>query len=58
MEQDTNIMLHHKEVESPTSMHLEEEKVSNYQGGIEILRDQLEEKMHNITFDESQHRVM
>ena len=57
MEQDTDLMPHHKEVDSPASMHLEEEKVLDDQGGTEILGDQPEEEMQNISFDESQHRV-
>jgi len=51
-------MPHHNEVHSPTSMHLDDEEVSNDQGGTEILADQPEEEMHNISFDESQHRVV
>jgi len=51
-------MPHHKEVDSPASMHPDDEQVSNDQGGTEILGDQLEEEMHNISFDESQHRVV
>jgi len=50
-------MPHHKEVDSPASMHLADEKYMNDQGGTDILGDQLEEEMHNISFDESQHRV-
>ena len=51
-------MPHHKELDSPTSMQPDDEQVSNDQGGIEILGDQLEEEMHNMSFDESQHRVV
>ena len=58
LEQDTDLMPHHKEVDSPASMYLEEVQVSDDQGGTEILGDQLEEEMHKISFDESQHRVM
>jgi len=58
LEQDTDFMPHHKEVDSPNSMHLEEEKVSDDQGGTKVLGDHSEEEMHNISFDESQHRVV
>ena len=58
LEQDTDLMPHHKEVDSPTSMHLEEEQVSDDQRGTEILSDQPEEDMHNVSFVESQHRVV
>ena len=58
LEQDTDLMPHHKEVDSPTSMHLDDEQVSNDQGGTQILGDQPEGEMHNISFDESQHRVV
>jgi len=58
LEQDTNLMPHHKEVDPPTPMHSKEEQVSNDQGGTEILGDQPEEEMHNISFNESQHRVV
>jgi len=58
LEQDTEIIPHHKEVDSPTSMHRNEEQVSDDQGGTKIIGDQLEEEMHNISFDESQHRVV
>ena len=42
-----------QEVDSPISMHLDDEQVLNDQGGTEILGDQSEEEMHNILFDES-----
>ena len=58
LEHDTYLMPHHKEVDSPALMHLEEEQVSDDQGGIEILGDRPGEEMHNISFDESQHRVV
>ena len=57
LEQDTNLMPHNKAVNSPASMHLEEEKVSDDQVGTEILGDQPKEG-HKIMFDESQHRVV
>ena len=58
MEQDTNLMPHHKEVNSPTSLHPDDEKISNHQGGTKILGGKLEAEMHNISFDESHHRVV
>lgn len=57
-EKDIDLMHHHKEVEPPASPHPEEEKVPSDQGDTEILGDNLEEEMHNISFDESQHRVL
>jgi len=50
-------MPHHKEVDSPASFHLDDEQVSNDQGGTEILGGQLKAEMH-ISFDESHHRVV
>ena len=58
MEQDTDLMPHHKEVNSPASMHPDDGQVSNDQGGTKILGDQPEGEIHNISFDESQHRVV
>ena len=58
LERDTNLMPHHKEVESPTSLHLDDEQVSNNQGGTEILGGQPKVEMHNISFNESHHRVV
>lgn len=51
-------MPHHREVSSPASMHLDDEKVSNDEGCTEILGGQPEEEMHDNSFDESQHRVV
>ena len=58
LEQDTDLTPHHKEVDSPASMHPDDEKVSNEQGGTEILAGQPEAEMHNISFDEFHHRVV
>ena len=52
MEQDIDLMPHHQEVDPTTSPH------PSNQGDTEILGDNLEEEMHNISFDESQHRVV
>ena len=51
-------MPHHQEVYPPASLHLEDEKVPSDQGDTKILGDQLEGEMHNISFDESQHRFV
>ena len=51
-------MPHHKEVDSPTSLHPDDEKVSIDQGGTKILGGQSEVEMHNISFDKSHHRVV
>ena len=58
LQQDTDLMPHQREVDSPTSMHPDSEQVSDDQGGTEILGGQLEAEMHNISFDESHHRVV
>jgi len=58
LKQDTHLMLHHKEVDSPTSLHPDDEQVSNGQGGTKILGVQLEAEMHNISFNESHHNVV
>ena len=39
LEQDTDLMPHHKDIESPASMHPDDEKVLHDQGGTEILGD-------------------
>lgn len=51
-------MPHHREVDQLVSPCLEEEKVPNDQGDAKILRDNLEEDMHKISFNESQHKVV
>ncbi len=58
MEQGIDLMPHHQKVKLPTSRDLDNEQVSSDQGGTDILGDQLEGEMHNISFDESQHRVV
>ena len=50
-------MPHHQEVDSPALMHVDDEQVSNDQGGTKILGGHLEVEMRNNSFDESQHRV-
>ena len=51
-------MPHHQEVNLPTSPHPDDEQVSSDRGGTKIIGDQSEGEMHNISFDESQHRVV
>lgn len=51
-------MPHHQEVNLPTSWHPEDEKVSSNQGDTEILGDQREGDVYNISFDESQHKFV
>jgi len=58
LEQDIDLMHHHQEVNLRASPNLEDEKVSSDQGGTKILGDQPEGEMPNISFDESQHRVV
>lgn len=58
MEQDIDLMPHHQEVDLPTSPHPDDEQVSSDGGGTKILKDHPEEEMHNISFDESQHKVV
>ena len=58
LEQDIDLMPYYQEFDPPNSPNSEVEKVLSDQGDIEILGDNLEEEMHNISFDESQHKVM
>ena len=51
-------MPHRQEVDPPASLDLEVEQVPSDQDDTEILGDQPEGEMHNISFDESQHRVV
>ena len=51
-------MPHHQKVNPLASPHLEDEQVPSNQGDTEILGDQTEGEIHNISFDESQHRVV
>lgn len=56
--QEINLMPYHQEVHQPDSPYLEVEKVLRDQGDTEILGDNPKEEIHNISFDESQHRVV
>lgn len=58
LEQDIDLLPHHQKVDLPASPHPDDEQVSCDREGTEILGDQLEEEMHNISFDESHHRVV
>ena len=58
LEQDIELMPYHREVDPPTSPDLEVEKVPNDERDTDMLGDNPEEEMHNISFDESQHRVV
>lgn len=56
LEKEIELMPHHQEVDPLASPCPEEEQVASDQGDTEILGDNPEEEMHNISFDESQHR--
>ena len=58
LEQDINLMPYHQEFNRLASSNLEAEQVPREQGDTDILGDNLEGEMHNISFDESQHRVV
>lgn len=58
LEKDIKLMPYHQEVNLPPSLDSEEEQVPRNQGDTERLADNLEEEMHNISFDKSQHRVV
>lgn len=58
LEQDIIFVPHHQEVDPLASLDPEAEQVPSDQGDIEILGENLEGEMHNISFDESQHRVV
>ena len=51
-------MPYHQEVDPPASPYLEAEQVLSDQGDAKILGDNPKGEMHNISFDESQHRVV
>lgn len=56
--QDIDIMPQNQEVTQLASLDLKAEKVPSDEGDRKILEDNLEEEMHNISFEESQHRVV
>lgn len=58
LEQEIYLMPHHQEVNPSASPCWEEDQVPSDQWDIEILRDNLEEEMHNISFNKSHHRVV
>ena len=51
-------MPYHQEVDPPASLDPKAEKILSDQGHTKILGYNLEEEMNNISFDESQHRVV
>ena len=53
LKKDIDLIPYHQEVDPLASSNLEAEKVPRDQGDIEILGDNLEEEMHNISFNES-----
>lgn len=58
LEKDIDLMPYHQEVEPPASLNPEAEQVPSKKEDIEILGDNSKEEMHNISLDESQHRVV
>lgn len=51
-------MPYHQEVDAPDSPDLKVEQVPSDQGDTEILGDKLKGEMHNISFNESLHKVL
>lgn len=58
LEEDINLLHYHQEVEPTASLDPEVEQVPCNHGDTEILGDNPKEQMHNISFDESHHRVV
>jgi len=58
LDQDTNLMPHNQEVTPLASLDTEAEIVPSDQGDTNILEDNPKVEMHNISFDESQHKVV
>lgn len=56
--QDIDLMPKNEEVTPPTLPDQGAEQVLNDQGDTEILEDNLKVDVHNISFNESQHRVV
>lgn len=57
-DQDINLMPQDQEVTQPASPDPKVEQVPSDQGDTETLEDNLEVDMHNISFNESQHKVV
>jgi len=55
---EINLMPYHQKVDLPASPDPEVEHVPIDQGDIKILGDNLEGELHNISFNESQHKVV
>jgi len=58
LEKYIDLMPYHQEVNPPTSPDMEAKEVPSDQGDTEILGDNPEGEMHNVSFIESPHRVM
>ena len=58
LEQDIDLIHYPQEVDPLASLNAEVKQVLSDRGDTEILGDNLEEEMHNISFNESQHRVV
>lgn len=58
LEKEIDLITHHEKVDPLDSPDSEAEHVPIDGGDTEILRDQPEEEMHNILFNESQNRVV
>lgn len=58
LEQDIELVPYHQEVHPPASLDPKAEQVPSNQGDTEILGDNPEGETHNISFDESQYRVV
>ena len=55
---DIDLMPHNQEVNPPASPNLEAKQVLSDPGDTKILEDNPEEEMHNISFNESQHKFV
>ena len=51
LEQDIDLIFYHQEIDPLVSPNPEVKQVPSHQGENEILGDNLEEEMHNISFD-------
>lgn len=58
LEKNIDLIPYHQEVDPLVSPDSEVEEVPSDQGDTDILGDNLEGEMHNISFDKSQHRVV
>lgn len=58
LDQDIDLMPHNQDVTLPSSPDMEAEIVQSDQGDTDILEDNLEADVHNICFNESQHKFV